>query len=262
MTPRERVRAALAHQEPDRVPIDFGGHRLSGISAIAYAKLKRALGIEGSDIYVYDLIQQLAIVEEPVLDTVGADLVELGRAFLTDDADWQAWTLPDGTPCKIPGYLDVERRGADWYLRGADGVDLGVQKQGCLYFEQIYWPWLERNPEEQNFADIDHAMSHNMWTAAPSPGGHVPLTDEGCRELAAGARRLRASTDRAIVGLFGGNLFEVPQFFYSDGQLPYPHGAVPRGLPTPVRGAVRLLPPPHGALARSRRPLHRCDAVR
>ena len=25
---------------------------------------------------------------------------------------------------------------------------------------------------------------------------------------------LRVSTDRAIVGIFGGNLFEVPQFFY------------------------------------------------
>jgi uroporphyrinogen decarboxylase len=53
-----------------------------------------------------------------------------------------------------------------------------------------------------------------MWTGIPTPGGHIPLTDEGCRQLEDGARRLRTSTDRAIVGLFGGNLFEVPQFLY------------------------------------------------
>jgi small-conductance mechanosensitive channel len=47
MTSRERVLMALNHREPDRVPVDFGGHRSSGIAAIAYAKLKRALAILG-----------------------------------------------------------------------------------------------------------------------------------------------------------------------------------------------------------------------
>ena len=37
MTSRERVRCSLRHKEPDRVPIDLGGHRSSGIAAIACA---------------------------------------------------------------------------------------------------------------------------------------------------------------------------------------------------------------------------------
>jgi uroporphyrinogen decarboxylase len=41
MTPRERVLAALNHEEPDRVPIDFSGHRSSGIAAIAYLNFRR-----------------------------------------------------------------------------------------------------------------------------------------------------------------------------------------------------------------------------
>jgi uroporphyrinogen decarboxylase len=53
-----------------------------------------------------------------------------------------------------------------------------------------------------------------MWTGIPSPGGHIPLTEAGLAELARGAKQLRESTDRAIIGLFGGNLFEVPQFLY------------------------------------------------
>ncbi len=62
MDSRERVYTALKHKDPDRVPVDFSGHRSSGIMAIAYAKLKDYLGIKSGDIYVYDLIQQLAVV--------------------------------------------------------------------------------------------------------------------------------------------------------------------------------------------------------
>ena len=45
MTPRERVLAALNHEQPDRVPIDLSGHRSSGIAAIAYRKLRAAMGL-------------------------------------------------------------------------------------------------------------------------------------------------------------------------------------------------------------------------
>ena len=214
MTSRERVRCALDHRQPDRAPVDFGGHRSSGIAAIAYARLKQALGISAGDIYVYDMVQQLAIVEPAVLDALGSDVVELGRGFMLDDTDWQDWVLPDGTPCKIPRYINVERRGGDCYLLSDDGVDLAVQREKGLYFTQIHWPWLDRNPDEQDFSDLEEAFRHTMWTGIPTPGGHIPLTDDGCRQLADGARRLRESTDRALVGLFGGNLFEVPQFLY------------------------------------------------
>ncbi len=124
--------------------------------------------------------------------------------------------LPDGTPCKIPAYVRVQQRDDDWYLQSTDGTDLGVQKQGCLYFEQIDWPWLDQNPDEQEFTSqgLTDAFAHSMWTAVPSPGGHLPLTEDGLRQLRSGARALRESTDCAIMGLFGGNLFEVPQFLY------------------------------------------------
>jgi uroporphyrinogen decarboxylase len=196
------------------VPIDLGGHRSSGIAAIAYAKLKHALGISSGDIYVYDMVQQLAIVESEVLDAVGADVVEMGRGFIQDDSQWKPWTLPDGTPCKIPCFINIEKRGEDWFILSEDGIDLAVQKKGCLYFEQIFWPWLNRNIEEQDFSDLEEVFGQNMWTSIPAPGGNIPLTDEGLMDLSEGAKQLRKSTDRAIIGLFGGNLFEVPQFLY------------------------------------------------
>ncbi len=214
MNSRDRIITTLNHKQPDCVALDFGGHRSSGIAAIAYPKLKKALGISTGDIYVYDIIQQLAIVEPDVLDAVGADVVELGRGFLLNDSDWKAWVLPDGTPCKIPAFINLQKRGSDWVLLSDDGIEIGIQKKGCLYFEQIHWPWADMNPDEQDFSDIESAFKQSMWTNTAAPGGHIPLTGDGCRQLADGARKLRESTDRAILGIFGGNLFEVPQMLY------------------------------------------------
>ena len=87
MTSRERVLAALNHSEPDRVPVDFSGHRSSGIAAVAYPKLREFLGLPPRPIRVYDVIQQLAIVDEDVLDLFQVDTVELGRGFLLEDSD-------------------------------------------------------------------------------------------------------------------------------------------------------------------------------
>jgi uroporphyrinogen decarboxylase len=213
MRSRERVLAAVEHRPVDRVPIDFGGHRSSGIMAIAYARLKRHLGIASGDVYVYDVIQQLAIVEEAVLDELGVDTVEMGRGFLLDPAEWKDWTLPDGTPCKVPAYVSLERRGDDWYLLSPRGTPVGVQKKGCLYFDQIHFPLAPRAIEDDDFADLEDALDEVMWSV-PHPGAHVTLDAAGLAEMARCAAALRASTDRAIVALFGGNLFEMGQMLY------------------------------------------------
>ena len=214
MTSRERVMAALEHRQPDVPPVDFGGHRSSGIMAIAYSQLKKLLGISTGAIYVYDIIQQLAVVEDPVLDAFGVDTVEMGRGFLIDDDEWMDWVLPDGTPCKVPAFLNLEKRGEDWHLLSENGLSLGVQRKGCLYFEQTHFPLMERGIEGDSFDDLDEQFAQAMWTAIPTPGAHLPMNQRGLAELAAGAKSLRERTDRAIIGLFGGNLFEVPTFLY------------------------------------------------
>ena len=60
MKPRERVLTALGHREPDRVPVDFSGHRSSGIAAMAYARLRK-LGLR--------LTPQRMAIAKCVLDT-------------------------------------------------------------------------------------------------------------------------------------------------------------------------------------------------
>jgi len=210
MTPRERIMAAFDHRESDRIPIDFSGHRSSGIAAMAYAKLRKHLGLPSRPVRVYDPVQQLAIVDPDVLDLFGVDTIELGRSFALEAVHWADWVLPDGTPCQMPAWALPERESNGWLIRSKSGNVLARMPYGALYFEQCYFPFIE----EGGPRTISAGMNECMWCAVQSPPG--PLADgaEGLRRLAEGARKLRASTDRAIVGLFGGNLFEMGQFLY------------------------------------------------
>jgi len=67
----------------------------------------------------------------------------------------------------------------------------------------------------------------------------------GPEELTAGARALRASTSRAIVGAFGGNLLEMGQFFLPHGQIPHdawpPNPSVCIAFLTPHGDSLRNL---------------------
>jgi uroporphyrinogen decarboxylase len=208
MTSRERVLASLNHQQPDRVVVDLSGYRSSGISSIAYPKLRAALGLEPRSVDVYDPVQQLAIVHDDVLDRFGVDTIEMGRGFCHEDQWWADWTLPDGTPCRMPVWALPEQAGPEWVLRAPSGRVIARMPEGSLHFDQVYWPFLDG---VEDLSKIEALYPEHMWTGVASPPGP---SVSGPAELAEGARALRANTDRAIVGLFGGNLLEMGQFYY------------------------------------------------
>jgi len=205
MTSRARVLAALNHCPPDRVPVDLSGHRSSGIAALAYPKLRAFLGLPAVPVRVYDVVQQLAVVDEDVLERFGVDTIELGRGFALRDSDWSPWTLPDGTECFVPAWTGIERAENRWIIRSESGTILAHMPDGALYFEQTYFPLAQ----EGGPATVREALAESMWTAIASPPG--PVDADALRK---GAVKLRAETDRAIIGLFGGNLFEIGQFCY------------------------------------------------
>src|SRR5512143_425536 len=176
MTRRERVLAAIAHHEPDRVPIDLGGMRSTGITAIAYSRLKRHLGVHSGHTRVYDVVQPLALPEPEILEFAGSDVVDLGRAWLTEDSDWRDWTLPDGTPAQLPAYVRFEPDDGGWVVRGP------------------------------------RLMEGVTWSALPSAPFHKPLTPDHLADIRRRARVLFDTTDYAIMAGFGGNLLEWGEY--------------------------------------------------
>ena len=215
---RERVLTTLDHREPDRVPIDLSGHRSSGIAATVYPKLRACLGLPEKPVRVYDILQQLAVLDEDVLDRFSVDTIELGRGFALEDNHWADWVLPDGTPCQVPVWTLPERDGDRWVIRSASGRVIAAMPDGALYFDAMFYPFYEEDdPNEVDL--VEPMLTENMWCAVASPPGPLVGGPDGADVLATGARALRERTDRAIIGLFGGNLLEMGQFYYRNDKM-------------------------------------------
>ncbi|MBM3956769.1 MAG: methyltransferase, partial [Gemmatimonadetes bacterium] len=157
MNSRERVLKALRHQEPDRVPLDCGACRSSTISAVAYGRLKRRLGILGGTTALYDVVQHQAMPEQWYLDRFGVDVVDVTREYCLDTANWRDWELPDGQMARMPPWIAdrLERDPAGgWVYRDADGDVLGRMPRGGYFFDQVRWPLMGVGPDEYRRAEL------------------------------------------------------------------------------------------------------------
>jgi uroporphyrinogen decarboxylase len=94
-----------------------------------------------------------------------------------------------------------------------DGTLIAVQKAGSLYFEQTHWP-LAGVRRDEPFDDLEAPLDRVQWARLGTPPAPIGYDPEGLRQLAEDARALRESTDRAIIGLFGGNQLEIGQFLF------------------------------------------------
>ncbi len=74
MDSRERVLLALRHKEADRVPFDLGGTVVTGISVKAYRALRRYLGLPEIETTLVDVVQQIATVDDDVMEKLGVDV--------------------------------------------------------------------------------------------------------------------------------------------------------------------------------------------
>ena len=210
MTSRERILSAINHQEPDRVPVDFGATPSSGISAIAYNNLKKHLAIHHKPTKVYDVVQQLAEPDDELLDLFHIDVVDIGRACSNTASEWYDIELQDGSPAQYPNWFKPKlKEDGIWYAADSEGQILAKMPPGATFFDQVYFPYLDGYPD--NFKDLPRAMSKSMWAAFPvSPWSKV--NDEGFwPDLREKTIRLKESGKATIIGV-GCNLFEWGTF--------------------------------------------------
>ncbi len=174
MNSRQRVLAAINHQPADRVPIDLGGTRQSGIAASTYHALKQRLGID-SPTRVFDCYQMLAEVERSVMERFGADVVGLYRpdvAFGIRNADWRPWTLFDGTPVEVPVDFQprIDEEGDLVLMRGQSAI-ARMPRDG-FYFDRLeVYPGAAHTPVEQvnppllatEICDHYHHQAESFW---------------------------------------------------------------------------------------------------
>lgn len=186
MTPRERVLKTVNFQQPDRVPMDLGGMKASGIASIAYARLKQALGL-GGPTKVIDPRFMIANVDEPVRKRLRLDVmpVDWSTAFDLDQGDdkWAPKRLFDGTNVLLPpGTRIGEDAEGNWILLAADGR-----------------PTSYRMPKNGYYFD-DCAFNESVGI---DPRKFNPIRDipaERLDQFARHAKRLYDETDYALMG--------------------------------------------------------------
>ncbi len=73
LTSAARVRAALDHQEPDRVPLDLCGAEVAGINIHTMRGMRQHLGLE-PDVRIDDRITQTGKITDDLVDRLGVDV--------------------------------------------------------------------------------------------------------------------------------------------------------------------------------------------
>ncbi len=166
MTSRERVQVALDHKEPDRVPIDLGGSVVTSIGITPYKALRRHLGLPEKEIRTAELVQQIAFVDEDVMEMLGADVLPV-------------FSNPPS------GYTVVLEESESGGTSFKDEFGAVLEKpKGCLYYDWREFPLPEPSIK---------ALEIMSW---PDPTDIARCT--GLRER---TLELRSKTDYALFGM-------------------------------------------------------------
>jgi hypothetical protein len=105
LSSRDRLRIALDHREPDRVPLDVGSTSVTGIHVSCVAALRDYYGLAREPVKVHEPYQMLGWVEDDLRAAMGLDVVGVysrKTKFGVPVADWKEWNFR-GLDVLVPG---------------------------------------------------------------------------------------------------------------------------------------------------------------
>lgn len=201
MTSRERITAACAHTEPDRLPVDFGGGFQTGIQVSVVYKLRQALGLDppGTPVKVVEICQMLGEIAPDLAAALGVDTVSLhgtGTMFGFPQVEFKEWQLADGTPVLVPVDFNTAYEPSGDLLQWP-GNDRSVAASARMLPGGQFFDPIER-PAPIDPARLDPADNAEEFT--PIDGGELA-------HYGRLAEHLWRTTDRALFCSFGGLAF-------------------------------------------------------
>ncbi len=198
MNSRERVRESLAHRQPDRVPVDFGGTAVTGIHVSCVAALRDYYGLERRTVKAFEPYQMLGWIDDDLKQAMGID-VECVPARKTmfgyANDTWKPWRMDDGLEVLVGGGFEVARDSNGDTLIYPEGdrsaPPSGRMPKGGYFFDAI----IRQDPIEEDRLDPEDNLEE-----------FGEISDE---DLAYYGREIQRahSTGRAVVANFGGTAF-------------------------------------------------------
>lgn len=207
MNSRERVKAALEHKEPDRVPVDLGSSVVTGIHVSALDKLRKALGLQERLCKVYEPMMMLGLVEDDVRKAVGGDVVGLnapGTLLGYKNENWKPWALPDGTGVLMGGGFEYTT-GPDGTTYAYPGGNTSAPPSARMPSDGLYF---------DNIIRQEDLSSHEFEARKDYADQYALFSDEDCQYYADTSKALHDETACAVFGNFFlggvGDIFHIP----------------------------------------------------
>jgi hypothetical protein len=198
MTHRERILAALRHQEPDAVPIDFGGTAVTGIHVSCVAALRDYYGLEKRLVKVHEPYQMLGWIDDDLKEAMGIDAESATppkTMFGFANDRWKAWRTPQGLEVLVAEQFvtTVDRNGDTLiYPEGDTTVPpSGRMPKDGYFFDTI----IRQEPIDEDNLDPEENLEE-----------FGPMSDQDLAWIAGEVSRA-AATGRAVVATFGGTAF-------------------------------------------------------
>jgi hypothetical protein len=198
MTSKERVLAALRHQQPDTVPVDFGSTAVTGMHARIVAALRAHYGLEKSPVKVHEPYQMLGMVDEDLKQALGIDVEGVPppeTMFGFRNENWRPWRMDDGMEILVPENFTVTKAANGDTLIYPKG-DLTVPPSGRMPKDGFFFDAIIRqNPIDDEQLDPRDNLEE-----------FTPISDANLDYFESEVKA-RAKTGRAVMATFGGMAF-------------------------------------------------------
>lgn len=198
MTSRERFCKTLNHEEPDRVPIDFGQDYHNGINEVAYENLLKYLGINDiGEIRIYDLMQRLAIVDQRVLERFRVDT----RYIFTNSND--NFVVPIEEDGSFEDEWGVYRKRMGYYCENVRAPLAGKSQEEIIKYkfpdpsEKSRFKGLKQKAKNL-YESTDYALSAGQAATLFYFSSELTGFDEYMLDLALNPSRIEVLVDRIL----------------------------------------------------------------
>jgi hypothetical protein len=198
MTSRERVRLALSHQAPDRIPLDFGSTAVTGIHVSCVAALRDHYGLEKKPARVHEPYQMLGFIDEDLAAAMGIDTVGAPprtTMFGFPNEGWREFRLPWGQEVLVSSHFRTRQEPNGDLLIFPEGdteaPPSGRLPAGGYFFDTI----IRQEPIDDEHLDPEANLEE--------------FTSLGEADLAYWKRKREElhGSSRAVVATFGGLAF-------------------------------------------------------
>lgn len=119
MTSKQRLRTALDHRQPDRVPLDFGSSFITGIHCSVVENLRRHYDLTPGPVRVCDPYQMLGLVEDDLREAMGIDTTPVfpnRTIFGFVNENWKPWRAPWGQELLVSEHFQVDEDANGTYI--------------------------------------------------------------------------------------------------------------------------------------------------